>query len=140
MKEIKTQIKIQASPERVWKALTESPDWRSWNPFVVRVEGKFQVGETLRNTLELPGQKPMIFKPKILKVEAAKELRWLGRLLMPGLFDGEHYFLMTPDGEGTLFVHGEIFRGLLIGMLDFKKTETAFGALNEGLKQKVERA
>jgi hypothetical protein len=88
----------------------------------------------------LEGQKPMTFKPKVLRADPGRELRWLGRLLIPGLFDGEHYFQMEPSDAGTRFVHGEIFRGILIGMLDFAKTEAAFKALNEGLKRKAEGA
>jgi len=34
----------------------------------------------------------MTFRPTILKAEPERELRWLGRLLLPGLFDGEHVF------------------------------------------------
>jgi hypothetical protein len=138
MKSIHTSIFIGASPDKVWQALTESPDWRSWNPFVVRVEGRIAAGEKLANTLELPGQKPMTLKPKVLKADPGKELRWQGRLLIPGLFDGEHYFIMEPEANGTRFTHGEIFKGIFIGMLDFEKTEKAFVALNEGLKRKVE--
>ena len=140
MREIKTEIKINASPEKVWTALTGSPDWRSWNPFIVRSEGKYAAGERLVNTLELPDEKPMTFRPRVLVAEPGRELRWLGRLLFPGLFDGEHYFQMIPDGDGTRFVHGEVFKGILIGMLDFKKTEEAFVALNQGLKKKAEAA
>jgi hypothetical protein len=140
MKELRTEIQIDASPQRVWEALTESGDWGAWNPFVRRVIGDFREGARLENTMVLEGQKPMTFKPKVLRVDPARELRWLGRLLIPGLFDGEHYFQLEPAGAGTRFVHGEIFRGLLIGMLDFAKTEAAFRALNEGLKRKAEGA
>jgi len=34
----------------------------------------------------------MTFRPTILKAEPNRELRWLGHLLVPGLFDGEHIF------------------------------------------------
>ncbi|WP_228479091.1 SRPBCC family protein [Flavobacterium soyangense] len=36
--------------------------------------------------------KGMTFKPKVLAFETNKEFRWLGHLLFPGLFDGEHKF------------------------------------------------
>lgn len=138
MRELRTEIQIDASPERVWEALTGSGDWGAWNPFVTRVVGDFREGARLENTLVLEGSKPMTVKPKVLRAEAGRELRWLGRLFIPGLFDGEHYFQLEPAGAGTRFVHGEIFRGLLIGVLDFAKTEAGFRALNEGLKRKAE--
>jgi hypothetical protein len=30
------------------------------------------------------------FKPKVLSVRPERELRWLGRLFVRGVFDGEH--------------------------------------------------
>jgi hypothetical protein len=38
----------------------------------------------------------MHFKPTILTVRPKRELRWLGHLFVPGIFDGEHYFLLEP--------------------------------------------
>jgi hypothetical protein len=94
-------------------------------------------GATLTNTLVLPGKKPMTIKPKVLKADGA-ELRWKGRLLVPGLFDGEHYFQLQPRDGGTHFVHGEIFSGILIGMLNFETVRQGFEALNRGLKARAE--
>jgi hypothetical protein len=34
----------------------------------------------------------MTFRPTVLNAETNRELRWLGHLLAPGLFDGEHSF------------------------------------------------
>ena len=38
----------------------------------------------------------MRFKPRVLKAEPNRELRWLGHLGIPGLFDGEHIFTIEP--------------------------------------------
>jgi hypothetical protein len=141
MREISTEILIQATPEKVWEAMTENENWGLWNPFVTRVRGRLVRDQTLHNTLEIPGQKPMTFTPRVLIAAPAKELRWRGSLFIPGLFDGEHYFIFEPLGvNGTRFTHGERFSGLLVFMLNFKKTEAAFHALNLGLKKKVEGA
>lgn len=138
MKEIVTEIHISATPEQVWHVFTANEEWRSWNPFIVESRGQFEVGQRVTNTMVLSGRKPMTFRPTILKAEPAKELRWLGRLFIPGLFDGEHYFQLEPSGEGTRFVQGEKFRGLLSGMLDLDDARTSFTALNEALKKRVE--
>jgi hypothetical protein len=37
-----------------------------------------------------PNSNGMKFKPKILKYEPEKEIRWLGKLWIPKIFDGEH--------------------------------------------------
>ena len=36
----------------------------------------------------------MTFKPVLLTVKPARELRWRGSLVLPGVFDGEHSFLL----------------------------------------------
>lgn len=137
MKHLVTEIQIAAPPEKVWAVLTALPDWGAWNPFVVRVEGELVVGTTLTNTLAMPGRKAMVTKPKVLKADGT-ELRWKGRLLIPGLFDGEHYFQLRAHAGGTAFVHGEIFSGLLIGMLNFDEVRACFESLNRGLKVRAE--
>jgi hypothetical protein len=77
-------------------------------------------------------------------VAADHEFRWLGRFLLPGIFDGEHYFQMLPGTPGRLrFVQGEKFRGLLVGLakggLD-SKTKAGFVAMNQALKARAENA
>jgi hypothetical protein len=55
------------------------------------------------------------FKPTVLAVEANRELRWLGRLLVPGVFDGEHSLRIEPlEGGGSRFVQSERFTGVLV--------------------------
>ena len=60
----------------------------------------------------------MTFHPVVLVAELERELRWLGRLFVPGLFDGEHRFLIEPLSEHRVrFVHSEVFSGLLLPLL-----------------------
>ena len=52
------------------------------------------VGDLERNArleveIEPPGGRRMKFKPKVLAARPGRELRWLGKFLLPGLFDGE---------------------------------------------------
>jgi hypothetical protein len=138
MKELVTEIHIEASPAQVWEVFTANEDWASWNPFIIRSRGRFEVGQRVTNTMVMAGRKPMTFRPRVLRVDPARELRWLGRLFVPGLFDGEHYFVLEASAGGTRFVQGETFRGLLVGMLDLQDVRKSFEALNEALKTRVE--
>lgn len=47
MKELCTEIEIQASPERVWQALTNLDKYPEWNPFIHHAVGKAKVGEVV---------------------------------------------------------------------------------------------
>ena len=63
-------------------------------------------------------------------------------MLFPGIFDGEHYFLLEPIGESrTRLTQGEKFSGLLVGLLSgtLSTTEAGFKAMNTALKQQAEQ-
>ncbi len=138
MKEVVTEIQINASPEKVWQVFLANEQWSAWNPFITKSTGVIKVGAKITNTMEMKGQKPMTFSPTVLKADEARELRWLGRLLLPGIFDGEHYFKLEAKDGGTKFTQGEVFRGILIGMLNMEDVKASFGELNEALKKRVE--
>jgi hypothetical protein len=141
--ELVTEVDIRASPEEVWAVLADFPAYPDWNPFVRAIEGKPAVGERLSITLAPPGGKTMKFRPRVLVADPGRELRWLGRLLFPGLFDGEHYFLIEPRAGGVRFVQGERFTGVLVGAARSalgKNTRSGFEAMNRALKARVEAA
>ena len=94
------------------------PGHNRWNPFVRSIEGTPRVGEPLNVVVQPPGGRAMRFRPRVLAVEPAKELRWKGKLFVQGLFDGEHIFLLEAKPNGSvLFQQGEIFSGLLVPFL-----------------------
>jgi len=141
MKRIETQISIQATPEKVWNTLTDFEQHTKWNPFIQSISGEKKVGSILTVTLQPPDVKAMTFKPKILVCDEGKELRWLGKLGINGLFDGEHYFILSPeDGDGTLFIHGEKFSGMLVPLLGrvLRDTKKGFSLMNKALKRRCE--
>jgi hypothetical protein len=41
-------------------------------------------------------------RPSVLEVVPGRTLRWLGHLLLPGIFDGEHHFEIEPLGGNPL--------------------------------------
>jgi hypothetical protein len=142
MKELHTEIEIEASPERVWGLLTDFASYPQWNPFIRRISGQPAPGERLEVRIEPPGGRGMTFKPKVLNAEPNRELRWLGHLLVPGLFDGEHSLAIQPLGDDRVsFVQREEFRGLLVPLfapsLD-DNTQRGFEEMNRALKERAE--
>ena len=142
MRELRTEIEVAAPPERLWQVLTDFDAYPDWNPFIRSIEGAAQVGSRLAVRIEPPGAREMTFKPTVQAVEPARELRWLGRLLMPGLFDGEHRLAIEPlDGERSRFVQSERFSGLLVGLFakTLAATERGFREMNAALKRRAEK-
>ena len=141
---ITTATEIDAPPSRVWEVLVDLPAYRDWNPFIVEASGTVAVGETLSLRMALPGRSPMTIAPRLLVVEPGRELRWKGRLLVPGLFDGEHWFALTPIAGGrTRLDHSERFSGVLLPIarpMVYEGTVQAFHALNTALAERAARA
>ena len=140
---IETTIQIGAPPSRVWQVLTDFRAMSDWNPFIRSISGPLKEGARLSIQIAPPGKSGMRFRPKVLVVKPDQELRWLGSLLIPGLFNGEHSFVLQPEGtDGTRFLHAEKFSGLLVGpfvrrgMLD--ATRQGFEDMNIALKERAE--
>ena len=142
MKNLHSEITIAASPEAVWKVLSDFAAYPAWNPFIINISGKQTEGEKLAVMLRPPEKSPMTFKPRILKWKEYSEFRWLGRVGIRGVFDGEHYFQLEPTDDGeTRFIHGENFSGILLPLLwgSLKSnTFAGFEAMNIALKEVVE--
>ncbi len=144
MKEIRTETLIKAAPEKVWEVFTAFDRYPGWNTFISSLKGTVTEGSRIKITLTPPGMGKMNISPKILKIKQGEELRWRGSLLIPGIFDGEHIFELADNRDGTVrFTQREIFNGLLVPffskMLD-KNTKEGFILMNNGLKEKCERA
>ncbi len=142
MKQLHTEIQINASAETIWNILLDFENYKEWNPFIKSIKGDSSVGSKLIAELLQPDSKPMTIKPKVTSNKPNEEFSWLGHLLIPGLFDGNHIFqLERIDDQTTRFVHKENFRGILISflwkMLD-TKTRKGFELMNEALKKRAE--
>lgn len=141
-KEIKTEILIHAIPEKVWSILTSFDNYPNWNPFIRSIKGEVKVGNKITARIEPPEAKAMTFKPTVLTFETNRELKWLGRLLFPGLFDGEHKFELIHNGDGTTtFRQSELFKGILVPMFTKQldnNTKKGFEEMNKKIKELAE--
>ena len=142
MKHLYTEIEIDAPVERVWDVFFDVENYPSWNPFIKSFKGQIERGKKFHVTIQTPGSPPMHFNPRCLKLDKPYELRWLGRLFIPRLFDGEHIFeLKALVGNKTRFVQREKFKGILVPFLwgGLKsKTKKGFVLMNQKLKELVE--
>jgi hypothetical protein len=140
-RQLQSTIEIAAPAERVWAILTDFGSYPEWNPFILSIEGAAREGAALKVRIAPPGGRAMTFKPTVMAAERERLLRWLGRLGLPGLLDGEHSFRLDPAGEGrTRFVQSERFTGLLVRFFGktLAQTERGFAQMNEALKRRAE--
>ena len=141
MKEIRTEIIIDAPRSEVWQVLTDFGKYARWNPFIVESEGQAIKGSKLRNVMK-PGEKTQTFRPVVTQVEEGKRFEWLGKLPL-NAFIGRHYFeLEDVSGGKTKLIHGEHFGGWFRGFIMKKvgeETRRGFIAMNRALKLEVEQ-
>ncbi len=134
-KHLSAAIEIEARAERVWDVLTDFAAYPQWNPFIRQVTGTLATGARLAVRITPPGGRGMTFRPTVLAATPDRELRWLGRTLVPGLFDGEHSFRLEPLGADRVrLVQAERFSGLLVPVLGgmLGNTERGSQAMNQG--------
>jgi len=141
-KNIRTEIVINATPEKVWSILTNFGDYPKWNPFIVSIKGDLKAGQRIENTM-MNGEKKFVFKPKVLSVVPNKYFDWLGSLLIKGIFDGHHYFQIEQVNSSQVkLIHGENFSGILSGFILRKigeQTRNNFIAMNQAIKKLSEQ-
>ncbi len=139
---IETSIIINASTNEVWRILMDFESYPSWNPFIKKISGDAQKRGRLKVLLSKANGGTMQFKPRVQAVQKAHFFQWLGHLLIPGLFDGTHYFrLEAMPNNKTRFVHGETFKGILAKWFIKKHgvdTQQGFKDMNEALKNRAE--
>jgi hypothetical protein len=140
LKELTTEIEINASPQRVWKILTDFDKYEQWNPFIHRIVGQAKEGSKIQIRIETPGGKNRKYEPTVTRVEESRELRWLGKSF---LLMGEHIFVIERlQPERVRFVNREIFDGLLTSFFGRRTDEdirAGFEEMNKALKERAER-
>jgi hypothetical protein len=118
--------------------LLNFPEYSQWKPFIRSIRGYAEKGERLTISVQPKSGRTITFGPTVLTVTPNQELRWIGHFLLPGIFDGEHYFQILPvSPEHVKFVHGEKYSGVLVpfakSMLD-RDIRAGFMGMNQALK------
>jgi hypothetical protein len=140
-REISTEIEFSGTPDEAWTVLADLRAWPEWNPGVRAMEGEAIEGTRLRFATTLASGRKVSLRPRVLVAEPGRELRWRGRLVVPGIFDGTHrHRLETTEPGRVRYVQSERFRGVLVPFLRRLidvETVQSFAATNEALARRV---
>ncbi|MDQ1701951.1 MAG: hypothetical protein QOF57_1203 [Frankiaceae bacterium] len=143
MKTIQVVTDIAAPARTVWAKLSAVTEYGEWNPFITTLQGDLVAGARLTVRIVPPGGRPMTFRPSVTEVEEGQRLEWIGRLFVPGVFDGRHSFLLEEVGGGmTRLTQTEEFSGVLVPLMKttLERTRAGFQAMNEALRRRAETA
>lgn len=137
VKNIHTEIVIDAERQKVWDTLAATQRYPRWNPYHVRIDGPLSIGETLHVTIHKPDGNVVEIDPQVRRIIPRRELTWGGGIRH--LFTGEHVFLLeTVDTNKTRLIHKEQFRGILIPFAKLEGIEEGYMVMNAALKREVE--
>jgi hypothetical protein len=141
MKELRTEIEIQAPAEKVWQVLTELDKYPEWNPFICHAVGKAETGKTVDIDFQ-PDGKGLKLHCTVARFQPYGELSWKYHVTHPLLFRGEHIFTIEPLGENRVrFIDREEFNGLLVftQVKDIDtNTKRGFETMDKALKARAE--
>jgi hypothetical protein len=141
--ELRASIDIDAPAGAVWAVLADLTAYPEWNPFIVRADGEVAVGAKLALVMQPVGARRTTVRPTVLEADPGRRLRWRGRLGLAAVFDADHRITLDERPGGVRLTQTELFTGLLVPLLARSlrsHTLPAFEAMNQALKQRVERA
>jgi len=144
MQQVQTHIDIEAPASLVWAILADFRTYRRWNPLIRGVLGRPSTGTRIEMQLRSEGGDNVSVCSTMVRVRELRELRWLERWLVPGLFTSERRFRIESRPEGGVrFHHGEQAWGIMVPLLNQRRrlrAKPGFDAMNNALKQRAERA
>lgn len=137
---VKASIIINASPEQVWKALTDFENLKNWSSSFQGLQGKFKENGSIEIVFKSPfgGQSKM--KKKLFQFEEGQSFGWTGVFLL-GMSDYHtHTLKALPDGK-TEFTQTDGLKGgasFLLGKIIEKQMQKGYEVFNQELKTFVE--
>jgi hypothetical protein len=130
---------INASPETIWRILTDGTKYTEWDPGIQSLEGKIASGERLTIFTKLtPGR---AFKVTVTEFAPPSKMVWSSGMPM-GLFGGDRTFTLEPLQDGKVkFTCREVIGGLLLPLFQGSSPDLnpSFAAFAGGLKARAEQ-
>lgn len=126
---------IRATPEQIWKLLTDAKGFTAWSSTVTSLEGDIALGKkiALKSTLD----PKRTFHLKVTKMEPQQEMQWSDGFAP--MFKGVRTYTLTPKGDGvTEFAMVEAFSGMMLPMI--RGSLPDFGPSFEAFARDLKRA
>lgn len=140
MKTFSVSTSIRATPEAIWRILTDASNYPAWNTTVTKVDGQIAPGEKVTVHAKIsPGR---AFPVKVTEFVPGKRMVWSGGMPL-GLFKGERTFTLAAQPDGKVeFAMREVFSGLLAPLIEksIPDLQPAFDEFAAALKRRAESA
>jgi len=142
MRELRTEIQILSTSDKVWEILIDFPGWSNWNPIVNKIEGNLELGAELFITMcDTKGSDGRSYTSIITAIDEKKRFSFIATMMAKFMFSAERIIELEDSAGGTLFIQREIYTGLMVPLF-WKKLNTdallMLNSMNKALKKKVE--
>lgn len=112
--EYSVSVAISATPDAVWRRLTDAKGFPSWNTTVTSIDGDIALGHKL--AIQVPLAPGRTFKPKVVVFEPGRQMVWADGFAP--MFKGTRTFTLAPNADGTTqFTMTEVFAGIMLPMI-----------------------
>jgi hypothetical protein len=144
MSETHSQVDIAVPAALVWAILADFRTYGRWNPLIRSILGHPLAGRTIEISVRAASGEERRSRPKVVVIREGREMKWLDRWPIPGLFSSERRFRIVPLPQGGVrFHHDERAQGVLVFLLGLRRrqrSQPGFDAMASALKQRAERA
>jgi len=138
MKSFAASILINATPETVWRILTDGAGWVSWNTTIEKLEGEITTGAKVKVYAKAsPGR---AFPVRVSEFVPPQRMVWTGGMPL-GLFKGVRTYTLTPRDGGVEFAMQEGFSGPLSPLIErsIPDLQPSFDEFAAALKRRAEQ-
>lgn len=122
------QVEIEASPEVIWKIMTDVNNWPNWNPEVSKasLNGKVKEGNTFQWKAG-----PGTIKSTIRSVENERLIAWTGKTL--SIIYASHVWKLEPLNGKTMVRTEESWEGIVARIFRGKMRQMLEKVIHSGL-------
>ncbi len=113
---VRASLTIKATPEDIWKVLTDTDSYGDWNPLYVSVEGDFEPGATMVVEMRNPDRSLSILTPRVVHVVPRQLINQTGGVR--GALAYDHTWQLDPVEGGTKVTQREEYQGIGVLFLD----------------------
>lgn len=139
VREIRTEVVLDAAPGAVWDVLTDLDAYEEWNPQTVEASGIVAEGERIELAVRSGGGRERTLTAEVVDVDPARRLEWVATVGTRWLFSARHAFDLEPLEDGrTRLRNRETLSGALVPFVVPDDAESDYEAMNRALAERLE--